>query len=155
MKRTLLISLLGLMLATVSSAQEVPNVLPDAPVAKVGQTPPSVGPKFSNDPFWDNHRPSDKHFWLINSEAYASTAAPLLGGLRCRRTGPEGCSENYGAFYLSWGLTSVIEVAAGTGVYHMCRKDNHNSKKCDIIQHIVTGINIGWGVHEALIVGKR
>ena len=154
MKKILFGVLFGLMLSIGAPAQE----LPDSPTPKVQNPGPAHSDPYAittHDPFWDTHRPSDKHFWLINTEAYASDLAPLLGGIRCRRIGPEGCSENYGAFYLGWGIGSVIEAAAGTGVYHMCRKDNHNSKKCDIIQHLVTGINLGWGIHEAFTTGRR
>jgi hypothetical protein len=151
MKRIMFGVLFSLMLAVGLSAQSLPEApTPNHPEAArmYDQTP-------AHDPFWDTHRPSDKHFWLINTEAYASDLAPLLGGIRCRRKGPEGCTENYGAFYLGWGLGSALELAAGTGVYHMCRKDNHNNKKCDIIQHLVTGINLGWGIHEAFTNGRR
>lgn len=153
MKRFLLTTLAVLFLSGASFAQD--KQLPNAPIPKPQDTP-SQYHYTAPDPFWQTHRPSDKHFWLINTEAYASTLAPLIGGLHCRRVnGVEPCTEHYGAFYQGWAWGTGIEVAAGTAIYHMCRKDNHNSKKCDFIQHVVTGINLGWGVHEALIRTKR
>jgi hypothetical protein len=157
MKNFLCGVLFSLMLSAGLSAQSVPDApTPKIPTdAQVQDRGPAHTNPYENQPhdlFWDNHRPSDKHFWFINAEAYVSTAAPLLGGLRCRhRNGVEPCTSHYGAFYQAWAWTSAIEMVGGTAAYHICRKDNHNSKKCDLIQHVVTALNVGWGIHEARI----
>jgi len=120
-------------------------------VAQQRELPENPVPKIERE-----QKVVDKHFWIVTSVALASNAAPLFGGVHCRDVnGVEPCTAHYGAFYQTWAWTAGISAFAGTGLYHMCRKETHNSLKCDLIQHTITSVNIGWGVHEWTIRDKK
>lgn len=119
-------------------AQDV-STLPDNPVPKVQKEP----------------RTADKKFWLKVAVMGASAGFHTYGGNVCRRNnGVEPCTAHYGEYrgteIADYGLTTVF-----AALYYKCRKDNENSKWCDILPTLIIGGNTYWGRHEMRIHHKE
>jgi hypothetical protein len=154
MKRILLGIAVILLMSFAVNAQT--KELPDAPTPKVAAES-KLGPAHTNpyavkDPYWNDHKIWTPHALVMEGLMFGGSYANYKGGDICRHNnGVEPCTAHYGAFYQTVTFDAIISISAGTAVYHMCRKDTHNSKWCDIIPSTVIGLNTGWGIHEALI----